>query len=57
VMVRPRLFAWLMRAVRSLRIMPPLGAWTKWRDLRPLAPRSFREQWRAGLRDQRGPDA
>src|SRR5437762_38769 len=57
VMVRPRLFAWLMRAVRSLRIMPPLGAWTKWRDLRPLAPRSFREQWRAGLGDQRGPDA
>ena len=57
VMVRPRLFAWLMRAVRSLRIMPPLGAWTKWRDLRPLAPQSFRELWQAGLRDQRGPDA
>src|SRR5437762_3231446 len=51
VMVRPRLFEWVMHAVRRLRIMPPLGAWTKWRDLRPLAPQSFREQWRAGLRD------
>jgi len=49
VMARPRLFEWLVRAARMLRVMPPLGAWTKWRDLRPLAPRSFREQWRAGL--------
>ncbi len=57
VMVRPRLFAWVMRAVRALRIMPPLEAWTKWRDLRPLAPQSFREQWRAGLRDEGDADA
>jgi len=46
-----------MRAVRALRIMPPLEAWTKWRDLRPLAPQSFREQWRAGLRDEGDADA
>jgi L-lactate dehydrogenase complex protein LldF len=57
VMARPRLLEWLVRAARTLRILPPLSAWTKWRDLRPLAPRSFREQWRAGLRDQRDPDA
>ncbi len=57
VMQRPRVFEWLVGVVRRLRIMPPLAAWTKWRDLRPLAPRSFREQWRAGLRDQGDADA
>jgi L-lactate dehydrogenase complex protein LldF len=31
------------------RLAPPLGAWTAWRDLRPLAAHSFREQWRGGL--------
>lgn len=30
------------------KLMPPLGAWTAWRDARPLAPQSFREMWRAG---------
>jgi L-lactate dehydrogenase complex protein LldF len=29
------------------RVVPPLGAWTAWRDALPIAPRSFREQWRA----------
>jgi len=29
------------------RLVPPLGAWTAGRDARPLAARSFREQWRA----------
>jgi L-lactate dehydrogenase complex protein LldF len=33
------------------RLAPPLGAWTAWRDLRPLAPRSFRDLWRDGVRD------
>jgi L-lactate dehydrogenase complex protein LldF len=28
------------------RLVPPLGAWTAWRDARPIAPRTFREQWR-----------
>jgi L-lactate dehydrogenase complex protein LldF len=31
------------------RFAPPLGAWTGARDLRPLAKKSFREQWRKGL--------
>jgi L-lactate dehydrogenase complex protein LldF len=55
VMARPRLFEWLMRAARRLRILPPLGAWTKFRDLRPLAPRSFREEWRTRLRHEAAP--
>jgi len=29
-------------------LLPPLGAWTAWRDARPLASQSFREAWRAG---------
>jgi L-lactate dehydrogenase complex protein LldF len=32
--------------------VPPLGSWTDRRDAPPLAPKSFREQWRDGLKDQ-----
>jgi L-lactate dehydrogenase complex protein LldF len=31
------------------RLAPPLGAWTRARDMRPLATRTFREQWRRQL--------
>jgi L-lactate dehydrogenase complex protein LldF len=42
----------------TARMAPPLGAWTAWRDLRPLAPRSFRDLWRDDLRDApRSPQA
>jgi len=33
------------------RVVPPLAAWTAWRDARPIATRSFREQWREQRRD------
>jgi L-lactate dehydrogenase complex protein LldF len=36
------------------KLAPPLGAWTAWRDLRPIAPRSFREQWRENSSDLDG---
>jgi L-lactate dehydrogenase complex protein LldF len=31
------------------KLVPPLAAWTAWRDASPIAPRTFREQWRDGL--------
>src|SRR6266700_2500526 len=31
------------------RLVPPLGAWTRARDMRPLASLTFREQWRREL--------
>ena len=36
------------------QLAPPLSAWTNARDMRPIAESTFREQWRAGLRN--GPD-
>jgi L-lactate dehydrogenase complex protein LldF len=53
VMTRPRLYEWVLRVARALHITPPLRAWTKLRDLRPLARRSFREEWRRGLQGER----
>ncbi|HEX8848766.1 MAG TPA: LutB/LldF family L-lactate oxidation iron-sulfur protein [Gemmatimonadaceae bacterium] len=64
-MARPALYllaARLMRAAQRLlgaradgalaaRLVPPLGAWTAWRDLRPVARRSFRDEWSHGLGD------
>jgi L-lactate dehydrogenase complex protein LldF len=38
------------------QLAPPLGAWTSARDMRPIAQRSFRELWRAGLADDRKSD-
>jgi L-lactate dehydrogenase complex protein LldF len=31
------------------KLAPPIAAWTAWRDAPPVAPRTFRDQWRDGL--------
>ena len=38
-------------ANRIGKLVPPLGAWTNGRDIRPLAPRSFRNMWDASTAD------
>jgi L-lactate dehydrogenase complex protein LldF len=37
----------------AARLFPPLGTWTAERDLRPLAPRPFRDLWREHGSDRR----
>lgn len=32
------------------KIVPPLGAWTAWRDAPTVAPKSFRDEWRENLK-------
>lgn len=51
-----RLARWGARLIPRQRKIPlgPLGAWTQSRDVPPLAPQSFREQWQADQRDQKG---
>jgi L-lactate dehydrogenase complex protein LldF len=35
-------------------LIPPLGAWTAWRNAPSIAPQTFREQWRKQLRSDDG---
>jgi L-lactate dehydrogenase complex protein LldF len=37
----------LVRGARITSLPPPLAGWTRSRDLRPLAPQSFRDWWKA----------
>jgi hypothetical protein len=47
-MTRPWLYEKTAIAARLFQrwFAPPIKAWTASRDLRPIEPRSFREQWR-----------
>jgi L-lactate dehydrogenase complex protein LldF len=36
----------------AAELSPMLGRWTAWRDMRPVAERTFREQWRDGLKSK-----
>ena len=46
---------WALRRGRAAgpgRLAPPLAAWSKDRDVRPLAQRPFRDLWKTGLADE-----
>lgn len=34
------------------KLVPPLGAWTAWRDAPSIAPKTFRQQWKKDLRSK-----
>ena len=55
VLQRPALRGGRVVKVSGLlaKLAPPLAAWTEWRDAPPMAPRSFREQWRSDQHRQR----
>ena len=48
IMTRPSLYEKSAKAARLFQrwFKPPIKAWMKERDLRPIEPQSFREQWR-----------
>ncbi len=66
LMQHPRLYAWATRLASVLqkplvrqgwitRLPPPLQGWTQSRDLKAVAPQSFRQRWQQTLQHQEAP--